>query len=128
MRRLIRSRLHRTLFISLLLVALAGRALIPAGFMPSASGPFTVIICHGGIALHEYPTHGSPIHPGDPARSDHCPFGAAPAVGPLSDIAIVRAPPPDTAQTEHAFDSLRPTLQRDRAHPPRGPPSGHSYV
>lgn len=123
MRRLTRSRLHRTLFIGLLLMALASRALIPTGFMPSAGGPFSIIICHGGIALHDHPTH-----PGDPVRSDHCPFGAAPAVGPLSDIAIVRAPPPIVAQAEPAFDPRRPALLRGRAHPPRGPPSNHSYA
>ncbi len=128
MQRLIRSRLHRTLFTSLLLVALVSRALIPAGFMPSGTGPFSMMICHGGMALHSHSTHGGPTHPGDPARSDHCPFGTAPAVGPVSDLAIVRAPPPRAGQAEFAFDSLRSILQRQRAHPPRGPPPTPTFV
>jgi hypothetical protein len=128
MRRLIRSRLNRTLFISLLLMALASRALIPTGFMPSASGPFSIIICHGGIALHDAALHDKPLHPGDPGRFDHCQFGAAPAVGPISDLAIVRAPPPVVAQATQAFDSRHPILLRGRAHPPRGPPWSRSYA
>lgn len=123
MRRLTRSRLHRTLFTSLLLLALASRAMIPTGFMPSASGPFSITICHGGTALHDHSRH-----PGDPGRSDHCQFGAAPAVGPISEIAIVRAPPPMGAQSENSFESRHPILLRGRAHPPRGPPSSLSYA
>ena len=121
MRRLLRSGLHRTLFISLLLMALGSRVLIPPGFMPSTSGPFSVIICHGGIGPHDHGTH-----PGDPRQSDHCQFGAAPAAGPVSEVAIVRAPPPLVARTEPAFDSFHSDLLRGRAHPPRGPPSSRN--
>jgi hypothetical protein len=40
MRRLITGRIQRELLTSLLLVAIAFRALIPVGFMPSAARPF----------------------------------------------------------------------------------------
>lgn len=89
MRRLIARRARRELLTALLLVAVAFRALIPTGFMPSSERPFSLEICHGGIdARADRAEHGiagsQSTH--DPVRLEQCPFGAAPAQGPLASL------------------------------------------
>jgi hypothetical protein len=117
MRRVIARRHQRSLLSGLLLLALITRALIPAGFMPSSTGPFTMMICHGGALTQHHPNQ-----PDDPSHFDHCPFGAAPAVGLLSHVATLESSPPIAARIESAFQSEPIARRRDRAHPPRAPP------
>jgi len=112
MRRLTHNRRLRGLLTGLLLVALAFRALTPAGFMPSGHGPFALMICHAAVIPHDH-------HPG----TDHCPFGAAPAAGPIPELAALTSTPSDSARIDAAFNAQRPCVRRPRAHPPRGPPS-----
>jgi hypothetical protein len=123
MRRLIARRHQRSLLSGLLLLALITRALIPAGFMPSSSGPFTMMICHGGMLAQSHSNQ-----PNDPSHFDHCPYGAAPAVGPLSDVATLAPSPPAVARIESAFQSGPAAPRRDRAHPPRAPPQNPQPV
>jgi hypothetical protein len=127
------SRVQRQWLISLLLVAVAVRALIPAGFMPSAERPFSFQICpdgfpaqllHGAHAGHDpllHSGHGSHDH--GAARAEHCVFAAAAGVGPaphpeLLLTALQTQPAPQL----HAPSPV-PELTRYRVQQPRAPPT-----
>ena len=126
MRCLITGRLQRELLTSLLLVTMAFRALIPAGFMPSAERPFSLEICHAGtLALPATPLPGSD-HSAPPNHSphfEHCPFGSAPGTGPLSSLLQVRLAVLNAAPSVSRFATLRQGVRLDRAHAARAPPS-----
>jgi hypothetical protein len=110
---------QRALPTSLLLVTLAFRALIPAGFMPSGHGPLSMTICHAGM-----PTPmGTSTHPDRSSHFDHCPFGTAPAAGPLSSIAAIQPAVVSAACIACDFVSLRAVYRLDPAHAPRAPPT-----
>lgn len=135
----------------LLLVVFAFRALIPHGFMPSAQDPFALEICPDGFPVHLLPAsahahapeqgwhahgheheaghdlspatadHSSPAHQIQPSNQ-HCLFGAASGVGPVSIglPALVRVdpqavPPPRTAVLFSARE--RHSLAQPRAPP-----------
>jgi hypothetical protein len=117
MRRLIHSRLQRELLTSLLLVAMVFRALIPAGFMPSAERPFSLEICHAGTlgSGHSVPPNHSP-------HFEHCPFGSAPATGPLPSLPRVARTGISPAPAISHFATLRLGVRLDRAHAARAPP------
>ena len=125
MRRLITGRLQRELLTSLLLVAIAFRALIPVGFMPSAERPFSLEICHAGALALPAATSARSDHsvpPGHSSHFEHCPFGSAPGTGPLSNLPQVErtglTPPPSIS----LFATLRLGVRLDRAHGARAPP------
>jgi hypothetical protein len=121
MRRLITGRLQRELLISLLLVAVAFRALIPPGFMPSAQRPFSLEICHAGaLALPAGTDHSVP--PDHSSHFEHCPFGSAPGPGPLSSLPQVARTQLDAPPATSHFATLRLGAHLDRAHAPRAPP------
>jgi hypothetical protein len=79
-------RQHRWLA-SLLVVALALRALIPVGFMPGGNGQLALRICPEGFPAallhssgHHHEGHESSERPGHDHKSwmqGHCPYGAA---------------------------------------------------
>jgi hypothetical protein len=105
----------------ILLVALAFRALIPVGFMPSAERPLTLEICHAGSLSAPGVQHQGP-QPAGSSRLEHCPFGAAPSVGLLPHTS---APVPAGAiqsPSAAAVESLRYVARLERAHPARAPP------
>ena len=125
MRRLITGRLQRELLTTLLLVAIAFRALIPVGFMPSAERPFSLEICRAGTLAPAPPTSAGFDHSAPPDHSshfEHCPFGSAPGTGPLSNLPQVErtglTPPPSIS----LFATLRLGVRLDRAHGARAPP------
>ncbi len=102
--------------------AMVLRALVPAGWMPSAEArgaPLTICEMDGGMMHH------MPVQKPGPAKADHqvCPFAAAAALAWQPDItasAPVRfaapAPPaPDRGIVLHA--------QHYNPHASRGPPS-----
>ncbi|NML93058.1 hypothetical protein HHL27_05175 [Novosphingobium sp. TW-4] len=113
---------NRTLAMALVALALAMRALIPAGFMPgkTATSSFTVLVCADATGLHSPMTitvakHGAPAQAPEQAKAnEHCAFaglgmaalsGADPALlaaaiaflvalgfGPVALPALRRAP------------------------------------
>lgn len=116
------NRNRRELITSILLVALAFRALIPVGFMPATEKPFSLEICHAGFLAHLGP-HGLGQHPDSQSNFDHCPFGSAPATGPISQTTALLLPSWLIASASAVdFEPLRLGVRHDRAHPPRGPP------
>jgi hypothetical protein len=129
------NRIQQQWVISLLLVALGVRALIPVGFMPSADQPFTLQICPDGFpaqllqsSIHEHAVHhaeGSENAPDEhgAARAEHCVFAAAATVGPAPQVALLLVP----VETQPA-PQLHPTLYipepaRHRVQQPRAPPA-----
>lgn len=135
----------------LLLVFFALSALIPPGFMPSADNPFVLQICpdgfpdhllrssgvdhhatHHGHMAHAAHEHGAADHAGQdseaPAQphelssSQHCLFGSAPGIGPLSQVPATAHAAPADASLLPAFATPVPTSQRYRIQQPRGPP------
>jgi hypothetical protein len=113
----------------IVVIVTLGRALIPAGFMPSSGAGFPLMLCSGhGMAMpggnpdshdgHSAPRHDSPI----------CPFaaasvlGAAPgfAIAPFAVIpAISQAPIQSATRTAELAGP-------PRAQSPRAPPTFNS--
>jgi hypothetical protein len=123
-RRPMRKRLfhsRRDLFSGLLLAVLLFRAYVPVGFMPASGAPFRLEMCP---ATYQVPM---PAHHGhhDSATHSHfenCPFGSAPAAGPIAHLVGFDPPAPVVSKTLHPFEPLRLSIRLDRDHPPRGPP------
>lgn len=126
--------------ISILLMALALRALVPVGFMPSAEHPFSVQICPDGFpaqlldhghgfhhehaVAHEHGRHdfSGGRHQHDAARSEHCVFAAMAGIGPTSH-ATAAGPRLDDSTTVAASFLPAPFAQQRYYIPqPRGPP------
>lgn len=127
MRYLFKRRLPRELITGLLLVALAFRALIPVGFMPSGDHGFSLQICRAGFLapMHslDHPLLDQQGNPERPSHFEHCPFGTAPATGPISsDLAVALAAPAAFAPPA-VFTTLQRASRPDRSHPPRAPPN-----
>ena len=119
-RRLINRR-SRDLITSILLVALAFRAYVPMGFMPASGTPFALELCRDGFPAPDAAHHQH--HHGDShAQFAHCPFGIAPAGGPVSHVAAPDAPAPIASAPIADVEGLRLIARFDRAHQPRAPP------
>jgi hypothetical protein len=113
---------RRDLLTGLLLVALLFRAYIPVGFMPASGAPFQVELCPAyaiPIPAHHLHHHDSRHH----ADPQDCPFGGAPAQGPVSELVVFD--PPGQMPFPEAFlaESQRLVARPSRSHQPRGPPS-----
>jgi hypothetical protein len=133
--------LHRQWLISLLLVAIGVRALIPAGFMPATDRPFSFQICPDGFpaqllhdvaigdehAAHHHgqqqqdDTGSTPEH--GAARAEHCVFAVAAGAGPAPQIALLVAPAESQAAPQASFTIRIPELTRHRVQQPRAPPT-----
>src|ERR1700722_6568102 len=83
------TRSKRELIVSLLLVALVFRALVPAGFMPASDRPFSIEICHDGFPAQLLSQDGS-RHPGTSPQFENCLFGSSSTPGPTPHVAPVR--------------------------------------
>ncbi len=127
-------RQHRWLA-SLLVVALALRALIPVGFMPSGNGQLALQICPEGFPAfllhssghHHHEGHESSQTPGHDHKSwmqGHCPFGAAAGAPAACQSLVVNvdlkpvALLPDTAVVAAVLD-FRFLVAQPRAPPTR---------
>jgi hypothetical protein len=111
------------LFSSLLLVVLLFRAYVPVGFMPASGGtPFLLEMCPATYQA-PMPAHHGHHHSGTHAHFENCPFGSAPAGGPIAHIVAFAPPAPIVSQSRVAFEPLRLGVDLPRAHQPRGPPS-----
>ena len=124
------SRIQRQWIISVLLVTVVVRALIPAGFMPAAD--FTYQICPDGFpaqllhdehAAHHSHHHGEQgSHEHGAARAEHCVFAAAAGAAPAPHTALLLTSV-ETEATSHLYlPPVLPALTRYRAQQPRAPP------
>jgi hypothetical protein len=105
----------------LLLAALLFRAYIPVGFMPASGSAFLVELCpaYGSAPAH----HGHHHHSQGQADFQDCPFGSAPALGPVSDLIGFEPPGPIASPADIPADPARPRTRPLHAYQPRGPPS-----
>jgi hypothetical protein len=113
---------RRDLMTSLLLVILLFRAYVPVGFMPSSGTPFLLQICPEAVTTQlaaQHAHHHSTGH----VEFAHCPFGSAPAAGPISHVVAFEPPAPIVSSSVVAFEPLVQSARLQRAHQPRGPPS-----
>jgi hypothetical protein len=113
---------RRDLFTGLLLVVLLFRAYVPVGFMPASGTPFLLEPCPATYPV-QMPAHHEHHHSGTHSHFENCPYGSAPAAGPLSHIIAFAPPAPIVSQLLVAFAALHFGVQLPRAHQPRGPPS-----
>jgi hypothetical protein len=106
----------------LLLALLLFRAYIPAGFMPAAGAPFLLELCPSVAA--GMPAHHQHHHPaGSHADFETCPFGSAPASGPISHHLELALAAPASSEPLVAFAAARIAVRAQHDHQPRGPPS-----
>ena len=113
---------RRDLFTSLLLVVLLFRAYVPVGFMPASGTPFLLEMCPATYQA-QMPAHAGHHHSGTHNHFENCPFGSAPAAGPIAHIVAFAPPAPIVSQPLVALEPLRLGVDLPRAHQPRGPPS-----
>jgi hypothetical protein len=114
----------------LLLPALAGRMLVPPGFMPgtAADDAPTMQMCHGAGRLPQgaqSPVGGDGDGSGDPAHHESpCVFAAAgTAAPPPITLTVLYGPaPPDVVPSQPEPTAVHAT-HHHRAHPPRAPPA-----
>jgi hypothetical protein len=121
---------NRKLIAGILLIALAFRALVPAGFMPAPDQPFSLEICPEGFppqllhygADHRPGVHHAASHSHNSARSEHCVFAAVAGAGPSTHVNGVSAPLDSILAP--LFDSAAFALrtERFRVQQPRAPP------
>ena len=105
-----------------LLAALIFRAYIPVGFMPASGTPFLLELCPayaGGVPSQHEHHHHSQGH----ADFQNCPFGSAPALGPLSHLVAFEPPGQVNSFVAIPAQPRRLGTRLPRAHQPRGPPS-----
>lgn len=113
---------RRDLFTSLLLVALLFRAYVPVGFMPASGTPFLLEMCPATYQA-QMPAQHAHHHSGSHGEFANCPFGSAPAAGPISHIVAFEPPAPIVSQSVDAFEPPHFSVRLPHAHQPRGPPS-----
>jgi hypothetical protein len=113
---------QRTLVTRLLLVILLFRAYVPVGFMPASGAPFLLEICPAALTA-QMPAHYAHHHPGTHVEFANCPFGSAPAAGPLSHVIAFAPPALIVSPPVVSFELLLPGVRLPRAHQPRGPPT-----
>ncbi len=116
-----RNQSQRELITGLVLVALAFRALIPAGFMPATDRAFSLEICRAGFLAAIDPLD-QPAPPDHSSHFEHCPFGTAPATGPIAAVPALPAGGLRAFPPAGDFVTLRLGVRLDRAHQPRAPP------
>jgi hypothetical protein len=113
---------RRDLFTSVLLVTLLFRAYVPVGFMPASGTPFLLELCPAASAMPMMPAHHH-HQSGTHANFENCPFGSAPATGPISHFIAFEPAGQIVSHTVAAFESFRFIARLQRAHQTRGPPS-----
>ena len=113
-------RLRTAPIISLLLLVLAARALVPVGFMPASDGSAELTLCPAGMVM---PAGAPMADHGGHLQTDRCPFGSAPFAAPITAFPVT---PILAVAISIAQPSLSPALEiirASRSHPPRGPPA-----
>jgi hypothetical protein len=137
------SRSERRGLAGLVLFAFLLRALIPAGFMPSADRPFTLEFCpstfpaawlakagnQGSQADHaqhhhhaEHAGHATTdTSPAEKSGFEHCPFGTASSVAPGVEPGIT-LPGAEPASVPDFIDDSAPPARLIRSQKARAPP------
>jgi hypothetical protein len=117
---------RRNVTASLTLALLLFRAYVPLGFMPASGSPFELEICPQGLQLQApvHRLHGQTGHSHVPEGHTYfanCPFGSAPAAGPITHLIGVEPAGPIDAQALPE-PPLRWGVPLKRAHRARAPP------
>jgi hypothetical protein len=109
----------RRRLISLILLVLVARALIPAGFMPAGDGSAQLMLCPNGMLM---PSDAGKAAGAGQLHTDHCPFGSAPFAAPITHLPVI--PVVAGAVRTPAFEpaSWVPSARAARTHQPRAPP------
>ena len=121
MRSTLFNRRKREHVISILLVTLMLRALIPVGFMPASGEGFSLTICRADFPAPSAP-QDTGRHPGNPLHVEHCAFGNAPAAGPAMEVARGLPTAVTAAEPILVSEPLRINVGLVRVQQPRGPP------
>jgi hypothetical protein len=96
------------------------RAYIPVGFMPASGTPFLLELCPAAAAS---PMSAHHHHANGHGHFENCPFGSAPAAGPISQLIAFDPPAQVVSHRVVAFESVLGSVRLPSAHQPRGPPS-----
>jgi Protein of unknown function (DUF2946) len=122
-------RKRRELIVSVLLLALTLRALVPAGFMPAADHGFSLEICPDGFPAqllhydmhHEHGAGGAAHHHGS-SRPEHCVFAAVAGAATAASTLVVLVALESTLTP--LLDTTRSARRTERFHirQPRAPP------
>jgi hypothetical protein len=118
---------------SLLLGMLLLRAYVPVGFMPASGHPFEIQLCSAALSMdmpampamahHHHSGQHSGSHSGSHSNFEACPFGSAPAAGPISHIDFFAPTGPIKTDVFGIFTPILLSARLERAHQPRGPPA-----
>lgn len=125
MTRLPRYWLSHPLLSGLLLAALALRAIIPVGYMPSSEHPFALTLCQVGLpatASLDHADLGGDAQSLDGASATSCTFGGAPSAGPAPDFQPILASLAEISTRQTAVASVPLETRRYRVTQPRAPP------
>lgn len=116
------NRPRRVSLLSLLLLTLLARALVPTGFMPAGDGSAQLMLCPDGMLMSAETgkAAGTPV-PGH-VHTDHCPFGAAPFAAPLASQPLIPLLTVAVSQPLNDPASRVPGARTARTHQPRAPP------
>jgi hypothetical protein len=121
MRRQLDNGRRPSLLTGFLLAMLLFRAYVPIGFMPASGTPFELQICPVGLPVQM--AHHLHHHSGLHDHFEHCPFGSAPATGPISHLIGYEPAGEIVSQSVVGFEPLRLGVRLRRTHQSRGPPS-----
>src|SRR4030081_4167459 len=99
-----RSKRRRDLLTRILRALLLCRAYVPVGFMPASGTPFLLELCPAASSM-QMPAHHH--HTGSHSHFDHCPFGSAPAAGPISHLVVFKSAGQIASPIAVPFESLR---------------------
>jgi hypothetical protein len=118
---------RRNVAASLTLAMLLFRAYVPLGFMPASGSPFLLEICPQGLQLQmpAHHMHGQTGHTHDSGGHTYfanCPFGSAPAAGPITHLSVFEPAGPIESQALPE-PPLRWGVAVKRAHRARAPPT-----
>ncbi len=119
-----RTRAHRqrNIATSLVLAFFLLRAYVPIGFMPASGAPLLLEICPQGLHL---PVSAQHLHhnSGNHGHFENCPFGSAPASGPISHFVSFQAGEQVASPPLLAFAPYLLGVRIQRAHRARAPPT-----
>jgi hypothetical protein len=105
-----------------LLAALIFRAYIPLGFMPASGTPFLVELCPA-YAVGALGHHAHHHHSQGQADFENCPFGSAPALGPVSHLIAFEPAGQIASFATIPAEQGQLVSRLLHTHQPRGPPS-----
>jgi Protein of unknown function (DUF2946) len=122
MSRRFRKSLANHTIISLLLMSLGIRGLIPVGFMPSTDHAFTLQVCPHAAGMQMAQPAGHQGHGSNGSHGEHCPFATSAAGAPTPHIAqLVASSALDVRIQLQRAEPVR-AVRRFQIQQPRAPP------